>query len=159
MRSLLFAAVAGLAFAASAEFAQAQGQGQAPPCMNDLMPLRDAVQKEGMLVKAAIDKKAERTEICTQLKKYAAVESKFVKYMETNAGWCGIPGEVVTQIKTGHKRSLALRDKACSGGPAAMPAGPGLSEALGTSRAPAPLDTSKSSGRTFDTLSGNALAR
>ncbi len=130
--------------------------------MNDLMPLRDAVQKEGMAVKAVIDKKAERGVICTQLKKYTAAEAKFVKFLEANSGWCGIPGEVLTQVKGGHKRSVALRDKACSGGPAGagMPAGPGLSEALGTSRSPAPLDTSKSTGRgTFDTLSGNALTR
>ncbi|MEA2934247.1 MAG: hypothetical protein QOD74_893 [Variibacter sp.] len=133
-----------------------------PPCANDLMPLRDAVQKEGLAVKAAIDKKVERAAICNQLKKFAASEAKFVKYIETNAGWCGIPGEAVQQIKGNHKRSLGLRDKACSGGPiggAPPPAGPGLSEALGTTRAPLTLDTSKPGRGTFDTLSGNALAR
>lgn len=157
MRSLLIAALSSLALAGPAELALAQ----APPCMNELMPLRDAVQKEGLNVKTAIDKKAERGEICNRLKKFTASEAKFVKYMEDNAGWCGIPPEALKQIKGNHKRSLNLRDKACSGGAmgGGPPPGPGLSEALGTTRAPALSDPAKSGRGTFDTLSGNALAR
>lgn len=124
------------------------------------MPLREAVQKDGMAVKAAIDKKADRAEVCTRLKKFTASEAKFVKYMDSNAGWCGIPQDALKQVKEGHKRSSALRDKACaSGGVAGPPPGPGLSDALGTSRAPTIADPSKPSRGTFDTLSGSALAR
>jgi hypothetical protein len=122
------------------------------------MPLRQDVEKNGKAVKAAIDKKAERTEICSRLKTFTAAEAKFIKYLEANAGWCGIPAEAIQQVKAGHGNSTKLRDRACAAGPTAGPRiapGPGLSDALGTNRPP-PSPAKKGAG-TFDTLTGNTL--
>ena len=133
-------------------------QGGMPPCVNEFMPLRQEVEKGGMAVKAAIDRKADRSEICNSLKRFTTSEQKFIKYLEANAGWCGIPAEAIQQVKTSHSHSSKLRDKACAAGPAAgsrIAPGPGPSDALGTSRPPA--DTTKKGAGTFDTLSGNTL--
>ncbi len=134
-----------------------QGGGM-PPCANEFIPLREQVQKDGLAVKAAIDKKAERSEICNRLKRFATAEGKFIKYLETNAGWCGIPAEAIQQVKASHVHSSKLRDQACAAGPTGprIAPGPGLSDALGTSRAAVP-DTSRKGASTFDTLSGNSL--
>ena len=39
------------------------------------------------------------------------------KYVETNQTWCGIPPQVVVQIKTNHAKTAATRTKVCSNGP------------------------------------------
>lgn len=137
---------------------QQQPQGGMPPCANEFIPLRQDVEKNGKAVKAAIDAKADRGEICNRLKTFTASEVKFIKYLEANAGWCGIPPEAIKQVKLGNSHSSKLRDRACAAGPAAgprIPPGPGLSEALGTNRPPA--DPAKRGAGTFDTLTGPTI--
>lgn len=136
----------------------------AQACMNEVMPMRAAVEKDGAAVKAAIDKKTDRSEICNSLKKFTASEAKFIKYMEENQSWCGIPPEFIGQLKKNHGHSVKLRGQACASGPASaqarpqIPQGPGLSEALGTSRAASGAAPRTGTG-TFDTLTGPAIAR
>ena len=66
-------------------------------------------------------------------------------------------------MKTGHTKALAVTKQVCDAaaqGP--RPTGPSLSDALGTTPAVPSTITpsiSKNGGGTFDTLSGNALAR
>lgn len=148
--------------------ATAGAHAQGAPCQNEIGPLRQELEKNGTSVKAAIERKAERTEVCNQVKRFATSEAKFVKYIEDNQAWCGIPPEIVTQVKTNHAHTLGLRQKACAAPPpgAAMgrppiPPGPGLSEALGTSgSAVASSGPAGKPGRsTFDTLTGSALGR
>jgi hypothetical protein len=153
--------ITGLALAAAVAWpaaAAAQAPAGQPPCAKDFIPLRTAVEKEGALVKAAIDHKAPRNVVCNRLKKFVAVEGKFVKYVVTNQTWCGIPQQAITQVKASHEHSTKLRNQACSGGGGPpIPAGPGLSEALGTSRAPTANSTRTGVGGTFNTLTGNPL--
>jgi hypothetical protein len=150
--SIRVAATLALALAAPAGTVLAQ---QMPPCANDIMPLRQQVEKDGAAVKAAIEKK-DRAEICNALKRFTATEAKFVKYMEEHGAWCGVPPEVMPQLKKNQAHAIKLRGQACAAGAAgpAIPAGPGLSEALGTTRAP--TGKIKSGTGTFDTLSGPA---
>ena len=155
--------VRALAFTAVAVAAAAFGspvRAQSPACMNEIVPMRQALETEGKSVKALFDKKAEPSAICAQLKRFVAAETKFVKYVETNQGWCGIPPEAVQQLKGSQKQSASLRDRACkaAASPKAIPAGPGLSEALGTARGP--TTGSATAGRgTYETLTGNPFAR
>lgn len=149
--------------AAVADRAAAQG---AMPCANDIMPMRQEADKQGNAIKAAAERKADRGEMCSLLKKFAATEQKFVKYLEDNSAWCGVPPEVIKQVKANHGRTLEFRNKACAAGPAvgpagpAVPAGPGLSEALGTIRVPTESSaTPGKGGGTLDTMTGNALKR
>jgi hypothetical protein len=150
--SLVASTACMLAFVGSA---YAQGM----PCGNEIMPLRAAVEKQGMTVKAAIDRKAPPPELCAQLKAMTATESKFVKYLKDNASWCQVPPQAIDQVSASHANTIKIRDRVCdiaAKGPPQrqLPSGPGLSEALGTSRAPTP-NTAKSGHGTFDTLTGS----
>jgi hypothetical protein len=135
---------------------------QAPPCANEFMPLRAAVEKDGLAVKAAIERKAERSEVCNALKRFVTTETKYMKFLEDNQSWCGIPPDAIQQVKTGHGNSLRLRNQACAAAPAAArpgpPPGPGLSDALGTSRGTTPNNIKKGAG-TFDTLTGSPFGQ
>ena len=131
---------------------------QGMPCGNEIMPLRAAVEKQGMTVKSAIDRKAPPPELCSQLKAMTTAEGKFVKYLKDNAGWCQIPPQAIDQVSASHANTVKIRDRVCdiaAKGPPQrqLPTGPGLSEALGTSRAPTPK-TAKGGHGTFDTLTG-----
>jgi hypothetical protein len=94
--------------------------------------------------------------MCKHITVYSAAELKWVKYTEANVKTCGIPAEVVQQLKQTHTNTEQTKEKICAPGPTAAP--PSLSDALGTSRLPTP-DTTKSAGGTLDTLTGSALAR
>jgi hypothetical protein len=136
-----------------------------PPCFNDFMPLRQDAEKRAGAIQAAAKRKAPREEICKLFKNFAEAEIKVVKFVSTNQQQCGIPPQAIEQMKTNHTKTVQTRDKICSGeGPAGMaggpprPSGPGLSEALGTSRLITPNTSAGRSGA-FETLTGNALAR
>ena len=159
--ALFTALLAPVALVAALTAAQAQGA----PCQTEIVPLRQEVEKNGLSVKAAIDRKAERSDVCNQVKRFATSEAKFVKYIEDNQSWCGIPPEIVGQVKAQHGNTLNLRQRACAAPPPgaagrpAVPPGPGLSDALGTSGAVGSSTTAKPGRGTFDTLTGTALAR
>lgn len=131
---------------------------QEPPCMKDITPLRAAVERDGGVVKKAIESKADRAVVCTGLTKFAATEAKFVNYLDKNQQFCGVPADVVGQLKKNHSHTVKLRGQACATAPAqaGRPQGTGLSEALGTSRGPAPV---VNRGGAFGTLTGSAIAR
>jgi hypothetical protein len=121
--------------------------------------LRSDTEKSALAIRTAGDRKAEREEICNLFKIFTAKEAKVVKFLETNQRLCGVPPQAIKTSKVNHAKSMEIRNKVCSSGPAGPPPGPTLSDALG-----GPIiadDTSaKQPGRgTFDTLTGSALAR
>ena len=82
-----------------------------------------------------------------------------MKFLETNQRVCGVPPQAVKAAKTNHSKTMEIRNKVCSAGPAGPPPGPTLSDALG---GPIIADdtAAKQPGRgTFDTLTGNVLSR
>jgi hypothetical protein len=118
--------------------------------------LREEMEKSGGLIKAASARKATREEVCPLFKNFVVKEAKMLTFLETHQKLCGVPPQVITQIKTGHAKTIQIRNTVCSTAPMAG-AAPTLSDALG-----GPIiadDTSaKLPGRgTFDTLTGNAL--
>ena len=124
---------------------------------NDFANLAAEAQKRSALVGAAMKAKADRKEICTLMTNFVAAEANVVKFMETNKVWCGVPNDAITTSKANHEKSMKFRTTACSEeGP--RPKAPSLSDAI---KAPS-VDTAKNTktGRgTFDTLTGNPLAR
>jgi hypothetical protein len=138
------------------------GAGQEPPCFKEFLPLRDETQKRGLLIKAAQDRGSPtREEMCQLIKNLSVAEAKMVKFVTDNHISCGIPPEIVTQMKTGHGNTLKARQNVCSGAPAAAkaaPATPKLSDELGLRGIAGPSTDSGGTG-TFDTLTGNPLAR
>jgi hypothetical protein len=119
--------------------------------------IREEVEKGAAGIRSAGERKASREEVCPLFKSFAVKEAKLVKFLETNQRLCGVPPNVITQVKQNHAKTIQIRNTVCSAAPAAA-AGPSLSDALG-----GPIiadDTSTRSGRgVFDTLTGNALQR
>ena len=130
--------------------------------MKGFMPLRDEAEKRGKMIKAASERHAPPAEACKLIAGYSQAEAKMISYVESHAAKCGIPPQVADQLKKGHKNTEGMEKQVCNVAQQQPrgPAGPSLSEALGSS-APLPDATSakRSGGSTFDTLSGNVLAR
>jgi len=140
-----------------------QQRPQEPPCYREFAPLKAEAEKRGLAVKHATERKdkAQREEVCTLLKRYSEAEAAIVKFIKTNASQCGIPAEAGVSMAQNHARTLKTVQGVCSGGgSAAKPTGPGLSEALGTTRVPGgTIDPLAPHSGTFDTLTGNVLSR
>jgi hypothetical protein len=134
------------------------GGGQPPPCVVEFGKMRDDVQKKGAAAKYASEHKVARDEMCKMVQAYSSAEGKWLKFAEAGVSTCGIPGEIVTQLKLVHSRTEQAREKICAAGPAGgATMAPSLSDALGTTRLP--LETKKTGANTFDTLTGNAIQR
>jgi hypothetical protein len=129
----------------SAPFAAPPTQaGPSDDCMKGFLPLREEAEKRGKLIG-----------------NFAAVETKMMKYVEVHMAKCGIPPQILDQLKNGHKGTETMQQKVCAAAEqmAKGPAGPSLSDVLGSATALPEASTSKKGGGTFDTLSGNALTR
>ncbi|WP_439375720.1 hypothetical protein ACRQ5Q_05195 [Bradyrhizobium sp. PMVTL-01] len=138
---------------------------QAPgeDCMKAFLPLREEAEKRGKAIKAASDRHAPPDEACKLIRNFSQAEMKMIKYIETNAAKCGIPPNVGAQMKDGHKNTEAMQTKVCNVAQQMQnqprgPAGPSLSEVLGSGSAPE-ANAGKKGGSTFDTLNGNVLTR
>jgi hypothetical protein len=131
--------------------------------MDGFMPLREEAEKRGKMIKAASDRRAPPDEACKLIGNYAQAEIKMVKYVESHAQKCNIPPQISDQLKSAQKNTDSMLKKVCAAAQQVQqrgPAGPSLSEVLGSSNAlPEATPTRKSGGSTFDTLNGNVLAR
>jgi hypothetical protein len=137
--------------------------GPSDDCMKNFLPLRQEAEKRGQLLKTASEKHAGPDEACKLIGNFIQAEVKMIKYVDTNAARCGIPPQIGEQLKKGHANTEGMRTKIC-GAAAQMKnqpaAGPSLSDVLGSAATlPEAATAKKSGGTTFDTLSGNALAR
>jgi hypothetical protein len=136
--------------------------GPAEACMKGFIPLREEAEKRGKLIKAASDRHAPPDEACKLIGNYSQAELKMIKYVETNSAKCGIPAQVGDQLKAGHKNTEALQKKVCDVAEQVKtrgPAGPSLSDVLGSATTVPEATPAKKGGSTFDTLNGNALSR
>jgi hypothetical protein len=151
----LILAAAPLALAASGA---ALAQQQMPPQCATFPQLSAEAQKRGETVSAAIKAKADPKQICGLMNTFVAAESAVVKFLVDNQTWCGVPPQAVASSKANHEKSLKFRTMVCNNDAPRQKA-PSLSDAIKTS----PLDTAKNTktgtGGTFDTLTGNPLAR
>jgi hypothetical protein len=160
------APITGSQFERAPAAAAPQAGGPADACMRGFVPLREDAEKRGKQIKAASDRHAPPAEACKLIQNFGQAELKMIKYVETNSAKCGIPAQIAEQLKGGHKNTEAMQKKVCdvaqaqAQGQGRGPAGPSLSEVLGSSAAlPEATPTAKKGGSTFDTLNGNVLAR
>lgn len=132
--------------------------GGAPPAVCETFPaIRQATEKDAMAIKLAGERKASREEVCPLFKTFAASEAKMVKFLTTNQATCGVPPDVVKQVKGNHAKTVQIRNQVCAAGPAGGPRAPALSDALSGPLLP---DANTKPGRgTFDTLTGSPLSR
>ena len=135
------------------------GGGGVPPCVAEFTKLREDVEKKGKVAKVASEHKANREEMCKHITAYAAAELKWAKFTEASVSSCGIPPQIVQQLKQVHTHTEETREKICNAAAApGIAAAPSLSDALGTTRLPTP-ETTKTGSGTLDTLTGNAIQR
>jgi hypothetical protein len=144
-------------------------RGPAPPqggpsdeCMKGFIPLREDAEKRGKQIKVASDRHAPPEEACKLITGFGQSEIKMIEYVKNHAAKCGIPQQVSDQLKNGHKNTEAMQQKVCSFAQQAQqrgPAGPSLSDVLGSSAALPEATVTKKGGSTFDTLNGNVLTR
>src|SRR5215470_13261033 len=138
----------------------ARAQFPAPPggvqC-NDFVKLTEEAHKRSQAVAAALKAKVERKEICSLMTTFVAAESTVLKFLQDNKVWCGVPEQAIAASKANHEKSVKFRTAACSEeGPRQK--APTLSDAI----KPPSIDSAKNTQTghgTFDTLTGNPLAR
>jgi hypothetical protein len=135
-----------------------QGGGPSDACMKGFMALREEAEKRSKLLKAASARHATPDEFCKLFENFGQVEVKMIKYVEANSAKCGIPATVPEQLKKNHGNTETWQQKACTAAQQ-RPAGPSLSEALGSSAALPEATPKKKGGSAFDTLTGNVLTR
>jgi len=136
--------------------------GSSDECMSGFVPLREEAEKRGKLIKAASDRHASPDEACKLIGNFGQSEIKMIKYVESHAAKCGIPQQIADQLKNGHKNTENMQKKVCAVAQQQQqrgPAGPSLSEVLGSSASLPEAIATKKGGSTFDTLNGNVLTR
>ena len=137
--------------------------GPSDECMRGFVPLREEAEKRGKMIKAASERHAPPDEACKLIKNFGQAEIKMIKYVESHAAKCGIPPQISDQLKLGHKNTESMKTKVCAVAQQLQqrgPAGPSLSEVLGSSAAiPEATPIKHSGGSIFDTLEGNVLER
>jgi hypothetical protein len=138
-----------------------QAGGPNDACMKGFVPLREEAEKRGKLIKAASDRHAQPEEACKLIGDFSKAELSMLKYVQLNSTKCGIPPQISEQMKKGHIGTEQMMKKVCAMAQAQKsgPAGPSLSEVLGSSAVLPEATATKKGGSTFDTLNGNVLAR
>lgn len=134
----------------------------AEECQNGFLPLRKDAEEKAKLIQAAGKRKAPPPEACKLIGNFSQAEVKMIKFVESHAQKCGIPSNVSEQMKKGHANTEKLLTKVCAVAAQMQqaPAGPSLSDVLGSASLPeAKPSKGRGGGSTFDTLSGNVLAR
>jgi hypothetical protein len=164
LRRALSIAVCMVPFAAGHALAQFQPvptPQQEPPCVQNFIKLRDDAQKKAAAIKVAGERKADAKEACGLFNAFSAAEVKMIKYATENGTWCGIPPEVVTNLKAGHARTSVMQTRVCKIAAAPIQSSaPSLSDALGGGIVPdANNIKSGRGGGTYDTLSGTPLGK
>jgi hypothetical protein len=139
-----------------------QAGGPPEDCMKEFAPLREDAERRGKLIKVASERHATPEEACKLIGSFGQAEIKMIKYVETHASKCGIPPQIPEQLKNGHKNTENMQQKDCAAAQQAQqrgPAGPSLSEVLGSAAVLPEATPTKKGGSTFDTLNGNVLTR
>lgn len=118
--------------------------------------VREDAEAKAHAIQAASQSHADRKTMCGAVTRFTAAEALVVKFLEDNKTWCGIPDPAVAAAKANHERTIKFRDTVCAEGP--KPKIPTLSDAISTPSVDTAKNTKTGPG-TFDTLTGNPLAR
>src|SRR5258708_35657223 len=95
-------------------------------------------------------------ELCKLFKAFLSSEDKMLKGLEEHSATCGVPPEVLKQVKAGHSKASQMSKQICDVPPQGpRQPGPPLSDAPGTTPPVPDPSTSKKGSATFDTLTGS----
>lgn len=143
---------------AAAQFQPPPQPQQQPPCMQEFLKLRADAEKKAAAIKLASEHKATPKEACHLFTVFAAAEVKLIKFAAESGVWCGMPDQVLAQMKQSHAQTDKLRVRICQAAAAPPPpTGPTLSDSLA---APVPDASNIKTGKgTYDTLTGAPIGR
>lgn len=132
---------------------------QEPPCITQFGKLRDEAQKKAGAIQAASKNKVDPKTACGLFNNFSAAEAKLVKYAADNVSSCGIPPEVIANLKAQHTKTVGIQTRVCQAAAnPPRPAGPSLSDVLGGTAVPDANNIRTGRG-TYDTLTGTPLGR
>lgn len=134
-------------------------------CQGQVMKLRGDLEARGGALEKAAKAKRPPTELCPLFRNFTSAQQSFYSYLSSNKTKCGVPDEVIAQLKKNVNSVNATRNKVCevaklqeSGG-GAGPSGPPpqgqISAGLGLPSGLPSVGAPK--GGVFDTLGGDAL--
>jgi hypothetical protein len=129
--------------------------------MGEIQPLLADAEAKGKAIQAAAKTKQQPV-VCQAFRNLATAEGKLIKYFDDHGAECRIPPDAVKARKGNYAKIVEIRTKVCDTAAAPAKRAPSLSDALGTSRIPSlPSESAPAAkrGSTFDTLTGNPLAR
>ena len=129
-----------------------------PPACQELLSNRDEVTKHGKALQAAGQKKVPPEELCKLFKVFLSAEDKMLKGLEEHSATCGVPAEVLKQVKAGHSKASQMGKQICDAAAQPRMVGPTLSDALGTTPLVPDASATKKGSSTFDTLTGSPLS-
>jgi hypothetical protein len=129
-----------------------------PPVCQQMLAMRDETQKNAGAIQKASEKKAGPDVACKLFKVFLASEAKLVKAIETNAQQCGVPPDMVKQVRGGHVKAQQIGKQVCDAAARGPALAPSLSEALGVTTG-VPDGPPGKPGGVGDTLNGNVLSR
>jgi hypothetical protein len=139
----------------AAEMSTASAQSQS--ACDGFIKLRDDAQQKGSAIGAAEKRHADRKEVCTLVTRFSDAEGAALKFLIVNKTWCGVPDQAISSAKAVHEKTLKFRTIVCTEQP--QPHAPTLSDAMGTPELDTAKNTHTGHGGTFDTLTGNPLAK
>ncbi len=88
---------------------------------------------------------------------FITAQTKMLKYASDNTVWCGIPPQVIENLKQSVTKISEVRTRVCQAAASPQQTGPSLSDALSN---PVPNSNNIKTGRgTFDTLTGSPLGK
>jgi hypothetical protein len=94
-------------------FGAPQSQQGPPPACQKLITYRDETTKHGQALQAAGRKKAPPEEVCKLFKAFLSAEGKMLKGLEENSATCGVPPDVLKQVKTSHAKYSQMGKQVC----------------------------------------------
>jgi hypothetical protein len=83
-------------------------------CMKEFVPLREAAEARGKLIKAASARRASAAEACGLIGSFGQSEIRMIRYVDANSTRCGIPQRVADQLRAGHQNTEAMQKKVCT---------------------------------------------
>jgi len=136
------------------------GQQAQQACAKEFEALRIARDNRGKAIQRAMKSKPGPDVACKLFRNFSAAEAKMLQFLKTQSSRCGIPPEIAKQMAKGHAQTNRTTNQICTAAaqPRA-PAGPRLSDVLGSPSLPDATTQAPSGGSTFDTINGNVLSR
>ena len=84
-----------------------------PPACQQLLTLREELQKHGRALQAAGQKKAAPEELCQLFTTYLAAGRKMVEGLEEGTSVCGVPPDLPNQLKARQAKESRMAKQIC----------------------------------------------